>query len=347
MKVASVVGTRPQFLKVCAVDRVLRERHEHRIIHTGQHFDDEMSMNFFKELEIPAPSVHLDVNPGDNAAQVAAMLPRLSEYLAAYPPDVVLVYGDTNSTLAGALAASYGGLPSAHVEAGLRSFDRRMAEELNRVIADHICDFLFAPDEHALAQLRGEGLVDRTVITGDVLGDLLAEAIGRASPPRYAPSSPFALLTLHRAETVDDPDRLAVLLDIVASSADLPIMFPVHPRTAKTLQTHGIQVPASIQLLPPVPYLEMIWLEAHATVVATDSGGVQREAAWLGRPCVVIRETTEWPSLIDGTRRFLARDDAQLRESLLVARNVTPDAPAVPRGASHRLATALEARFGT
>jgi UDP-GlcNAc3NAcA epimerase len=310
MLVVSIVGTRPQFIKVAIVDRAIRDPHRHQIIHTGQHFDPEMSGDFFRELQIPDPDLHIPLRTHGNAAQVAEMIPQITEQLTLRRPDVVLVYGDTNSTVAGALAAVYSRSFVAHVESGVRSFERELIEESNRVLTDHVSDLLFAPDDRALEHLSKEGLGARAILTGDVMHDLVVETIDRATSPGVPGlDGDFILLTIHRALTVDNPEKLAGILAAVAS-AHSQVVFPVHPRTRRTLELHGIAADAGVvRMIPPVSYLEMLWLERHASIVVTDSGGVQREASWLGRPCVILRATTEWLDLVDNRHCLLAGTD--------------------------------------
>jgi UDP-GlcNAc3NAcA epimerase len=346
MLVVSIVGTRPQFIKVAIVDRAIRIRHRHQIIHTGQHSDPGMSGDFFRELHIPDPDVRLPIGSRGNAGQVGEMIPQLTEQLMLRRPEVVLVYGDTNSTLAGALAAVYTRSFVAHVESGVRSFERDLIEESNRVVTDHISDLLFATDDRAMQHLRQEGLGARAVLTGDVMHDLVVDTIDRATPPAVPGlDRDFILLTIHRAGTVDDPDTLAGVLTAVAS-AHLPVIFAVHPRTRRTLETHDIAVSEGVTMIPPVSYLEMLWLEHHASIVVTDSGGVQREASWLGRPCVILRETTEWLDLVDNRHCLLAGTDPARIAAALGSVDTRPrDVSFVRQGVADRIVHELEERL--
>jgi UDP-GlcNAc3NAcA epimerase len=311
VKVVTVVGARPQFVKAACVSRELRGRGgvAEVLVHTGQHFDAGMSDVFFAELGIPAPDHHLGVAGGAHGAATGRMLERLETVLLAERPDWVLVYGDTNSTLAGALAAAKLHLPVAHVEAGLRSFNRRMPEEVNRVLADHAADLLFAPTTTAVANLSREGIEDgRVVLSGDVMYDAALyyarAAAGRSGVLEELAVEPggYVLATVHRAENTDAPERLAALFDGLARvSRELPVILPLHPRTRGALATAGIDPSAApgVRIVPPVGYLDMVTLERHAAVVATDSGGVQKEAFFYGVPCVTLRDETEWVELVE------------------------------------------------
>ncbi len=325
MKLVSIVGARPQFVKAAPVVRAV-ERHnlgggetiDHRIVHTGQHYDDAMSGLFFAELELPAAAVDLGIGSASHAEQTGRMMAAIEEELERHPPDVVLVYGDTNSTLAGALAAVKLNLPTAHLEAGLRSFDRRMPEEINRVAVDHCCDLLLAPTPTALHNLHREGLEESSVLTGDVMLDAVLAASERAAARSkvlghlgLAPGG-YALATLHRAQTTDDCQRLTRLLAALESVATnvAPVVLPLHPRTAKAI---GQRLPdwspgPALRLTPPVGYLDMLTLIGNALVVLTDSGGVQKEAFFLGRPCVTLRPETEWLETVAAEMNVVADD---------------------------------------
>jgi UDP-N-acetylglucosamine 2-epimerase len=324
VRIITVVGARPQFVKAAPVSRVLRSRHEEVVVHTGQHYDDAMSAAFFRDLELAEPEVNLEVGSAPHGVQTGEILCRLEPLLVEREPDGVLVYGDTNSTLAGALAASKvvfarGRRPwLAHVEAGLRSFNRAMPEERNRIVADHLADLLLAPTSAAMRHLAREGLAERAELTGDVMVDALRWAEARAGGhlPDVAAANPgYVLLTLHRAENVDDPDRLAGLL--AAAEVDRPVILPLHPRTAVTLRAANLRPPANVQLVDPVGYLAMVALEGGASLVATDSGGVQKEAYLAGVPCVTLRHETEWTETVEaGWNRVAGSDPAVLRSAL-------------------------------
>lgn len=301
MKIVSIVGARPQFIKATAVSRAIREAHTEVLVHTGQHYDDNMSAVFFAELEIPQPDYHLGIGSGAHGAQTGAMLGKIEQVLLSEKPDWVLVYGDTNSTLAGALAAAKLHLPVAHVEAGLRSFNRAMPEEINRVVADHLSHLLLCPSQTAVDNLKAEGITQGVHLVGDVMADTLGAAAERARQGSIIlerlqlAEKKFLLATVHRAENTDDPARLTHLLAAFAQIAE-PIVFPVHPRTRKALARLGNPEAAcpNLVLIEPVGYLDMVRLEQAARMILTDSGGIQKEAYWLGVPCVTLRPETEW-----------------------------------------------------
>jgi UDP-GlcNAc3NAcA epimerase len=324
VKVLTVVGARPQFVKAAPVSRALRVAHDEVLVHTGQHYDDAMSAAFFRDLEIPAPDVNLEVGSGTHGVMTGEMLRRLEPILLELAPDGVLVYGDTNSTLAAAVAASKVAYPDgrrpwlAHVEAGLRSFNRAMPEERNRVVADHLADLLLAPTATAMAHLAREGLADRAELVGDVMVDAHDWARARAGdhlPEAARRLDRYVLLTMHRAENVDHPERFTRILNGLA--IDLPVVFPVHPRTRARLErgTHGL--PANVVPIDPVGYLAMVALEAHAHAIATDSGGVQKEAYLAGVPCITLRSETEWVETVEaGWNRVVDDDPGALRAAL-------------------------------
>lgn len=316
MKVLSVVGARPQFVKAAPVSRILRASHTELLVHTGQHYDDAMSATLFRDLEMPEPDVNLEVGSGRHGAQTGAMLLRLEPILLEHQPDGVLVYGDTNSTLAAAVVAckvAYddGRRPwIAHVEAGLRSGNPAMPEERNRIVADHLSDLLLAPTRAAMGHLDREGLSERSELTGDVMVDAFRWASERAQsqPPKVARQRPgYVLATLHRPENVDDPARLGAWLTALA--IDRPVILPLHPRTRSTLAAAGLQLPGNVIAIEPVGYLEMVGLELHATAIATDSGGVQKEAYLAGVPCITLRFETEWVETVAAGWNRLVGDD--------------------------------------
>jgi UDP-GlcNAc3NAcA epimerase len=316
MHVLTVVGARPQFVKAAPVSRVLRVRHTETLVHTGQHYDDAMSAAFFRDLAIPEPDFNLEVGSGSHADMTAEMLRRLEPIMLRHSPDGVLVYGDTNSTLAAALTASKILLPDgrrpwlAHVEAGLRSFNDAMPEERNRVVTDHLSDLLLAPTPTAMRHLASEGLDERSKLVGDVMVDAHSWAAQRAEEhlPRLAREFPgFVLVTLHRAENVDDPVRLREIFD--ALDLGRPVILPLHPRTRATLKRGGIRQPPNVHLIEPVGYLEMVALETHALAIATDSGGVQKEAYLSGVPCLTLRRETEWTETVEAGWNRVIGDD--------------------------------------
>ncbi len=316
MKIVTIVGARPQFIKVTPVSRALSVYQDIQeiLVHTGQHFDAGMSDVFFSELELASPDYNLGINGGSHGMMTGLMLQSIEPLLEKEHPDYVLVYGDTNSTLAGALAASKMHIPVAHVEAGLRSFNRRMPEEQNRVVTDHLSDLLFTPTDIATNNLFHEGIADRRIHqVGDVMFDavLMFRDLARErsdilhtyglEPKQYV------LATVHRAENTDDGNCLRAIVNGLESVArDLPVVLPLHPRTRAAIQRDGLMF-SRVKLIDPVGYLDMVALECQAAVIATDSGGVQKEAYYHGVPCVTLREETEWVELIEMGWNILAR----------------------------------------
>jgi UDP-GlcNAc3NAcA epimerase len=306
MRVLTVIGNRPQFVKAAAVSYRLREDAREVLVHTGQHYDDELSRVFFDELELPRPDHHLDLGGGTNTAQTARMLAALEPLVTDERPDVLLVYGDTNSTLAGALAGAQLGVPVAHVEAGMRSYDRTMPEELNRVVADHASSLLLCSSERAAETLRGEQVAGKVVVVGDVMVDvaqlLAPRARARTEALEEAGVEPggYLLATAHRAGNVDDPERLARLVDVLLAVPG-PVVLPLHPRTRARLEAAGLleRLTAGVRLVPPLGYLDFTALLVHSRGVLTDSGGVQKEAYLAGVRCVTLRSTTEWTETVD------------------------------------------------
>jgi len=311
MKIISVVGARPQFIKAAAVSRVLRKTQGVReiLVHTGQHYDNNMSEVFFEELEIPRPDYNLGIGSATHGAQTGRMLEAIEEVLFKEKPDWVLVYGDTNSTLAGALAAVKLHIPVAHIEAGLRSFNRCMPEEINRVLTDHAADILFAPTETAEKNLQREGIpVERIKLVGDVMYDAAlyygkkAERQSQILNRLGLEPKEYILATIHRAENTDNSQRLHAIFDGFAEVAqEIKVVLPLHPRTRAALMQAGLydEVTQNICLIEPVGYLDMVMLEKNALFIATDSGGVQKEAFFYRVPCLTLREETEWVELVE------------------------------------------------
>jgi UDP-GlcNAc3NAcA epimerase len=308
VRVLTVVGNRPQFVKAAAVSTPLRAIAEEVLVHTGQHHDEELSDVFFEELRLPRPEHRLDLGGGSNTAQTGRMLGALEPLLAAERPDAVLVYGDTNSTLAGALAGAQARIPVAHVEAGMRSFDRSMPEELNRVLADHAASLLLCSSERAAERLREESVMGDVVVVGDVMVDV-AQMVAPAARERHealdaagVEAGFYVLVTAHRAGTVDDPDRLERLVTLLEALPDA-VVFPVHPRTQARLEAFGLRARLDaaehIRLTPPLGYLPFTALLYNARAVLTDSGGVQKEAYLAGVPCVTLRDRTEWTETVE------------------------------------------------
>ena len=336
VRVLSVVGNRPQFIKSAPLSVALRAAGiEDVVLHTGQHWDPEMSQVFFDELAIPEPAHRLDLHTAD----VAAMTPRIAEAVERERPDWVLVYGDTNSTVAGARAA--GTTPVAHVESGLRSFDLSMPEEGNRIEVDRLSALLFCPDERSARQLAGEGVAGRREVVGDVMADAtrLFEPIAlRREPPH---ERPYVALTIHRQANTE-PERLREIVAAVNAS-DRRFVFPVHPRTRHALDEHGISLGANVEAVEPIGYLEMLALVAGAEAVVTDSGGLQKEAYWLRRPCVTLRPNTEWVDTVAMGGNRLA-EPAGLADALAAARFPQDAPPLYGDGhAAERIAAALYA----
>jgi UDP-N-acetylglucosamine 2-epimerase len=377
MKIVSVIGTRPQLIKAAALLPTLRARHRHVFVDTGQHWDERMAGTFFKELDLPQPDHQLGIGGGGHAGQTGRMLVALEPVLKAERPDAVLVYGDTNSTLAGSIAAAKLGIPVAHVEAGLRSFDRRMPEEINRVVADHLATWCLAPTPAGVANLAAEGIIEGVRETGDLMQDLAARvvaevrgfdallqagiALAAAGAPdldgRLRPGG-FVFVTVHRAENREPPALAAwsAILGDAARSGRLVIL-ALQPGTRVALEGTRVVLPAGIRVVEPLGYRTSLTLQLHAAAVLTDSGGIQREAAWLGTPCLVLRSSTEWveataasagQAAVIGLDRVRAASElariapAETSEVLSRARAEALDLQ--PAGAAQRIVEALEVR---
>lgn len=299
MKVVTIVGARPQFIKAAPVSRALRTKHTEILVHTGQHYDENMSDVFFEELDIPTPEYHLGIGSGPHGAQTGAMLAGIEKILLTEKPDWVLIYGDTNSTLAGALAASKLHIKVAHVEAGLRSFNRAMPEEINRMIVDHVSDLLLCPSQTAAHNLSKEGISTGVYVVGDVMFEVLTYAVKRAMEKSNVlerlnlNDKGYLLATVHRAENTDNPARFQNILSAF-NQIDEKILFPVHPRTRNMLNRLNIKPSSNLQFIDPIGYLDMVKLEESARLILTDSGGIQKEAYWLNVPCITLRDETEW-----------------------------------------------------
>ncbi len=320
MKIVSIVGARPEFVQGAPVTRALRAAGIQEIlVHTGQHYDYKMSQAFFDDLGIPEPNYNLEVGSGGHAPQTAEILVRLAEVLIKEQPDVVIVRGDTNSTVAGALAASKLHIPLAHVEAGERSFDRRMPEEINRIVTDSISDVYFCVSATAGRQLAAEGRTAHVHVVGDVMYDAvlhnreLARAQSRIVSDLALTPGGYALATVHRAATTDDPERLGAVV-AAFNAAPETVVFPAHPRTRAAIERLGLAFATNVRLIDPVGYFDMLQLEENARLIATDSGGVQREAYFLKRPCLTLRDETEWTETVSaGWNQLVGVEAARIR----------------------------------
>ena len=334
MNIVTVVGARPQFIKAAVVARALPQQGiTESIVHTGQHYDTYMSDVFFEELDIPKPNHNLGIGGGTHGQNTGRMVEAIEALLLENRPDALLVYGDTDSTLAGALAAVKLHVPVAHVEAGLRSFNRRMPEELNRILTDHSADILFAPTDLAVQNLDHEGIAgDRVHNVGDVMYDAAlfygekAEQESKILDHRGLAPGEYVLATVHRAENTDDPERLGAIIDGFAAG-DMRIVLPLHPRTKARLEHFSLSLPSNVLTLEPVGYLDMVMLEKHARLIATDSGGVQKEAFFHKVPCVTLRSETEWVELVDaGWNRIVdPRDSGSVLRGLSEMKNSAPE----------------------
>ena len=328
MRVLTVVGNRPQFIKAAAVSGPLRERHEELLVHTGQHYDEELSRIFFAELGLAAPDRELEIGGGTNTQQTARMLEALAPVLHELAPDATLVYGDTNSTLAGALASAQARIPVIHVEAGMRSFDRAMPEELNRVLTDHMSDLLLCASDAAAANLRTESVAGRVTVVGDVMVDVAlrrqsAARSDEATPAKYGLArGEYLLVTAHRAGNVDDAPRLNALFSLIAA-LPAPVVLPLHPRTRARLSESGVleQVRAidGLHVIEPLGYVEFSALLSQARAVVTDSGGVQKEAYLAEVPCITLRANTEWVETVASGWNTLVDLDADAALAALAA----------------------------
>jgi UDP-GlcNAc3NAcA epimerase len=334
MKIVSVVGARPQFVKAAVLSRALRQHHDEVLVHTGQHYDDLMSDVFFRELELPAPDANLGVGSLSAATQTARMIEALEPVLTQHAPDLVIVYGDTNSTLAGALTAAKLGLPLAHVEAGFRSYDRTMPEEINRVLTDHVSRYLFCVTQAAVEALRFEGIEAGIHVTGDLMYDSLLAALPRAREiegevlPRYGMEpGGYYLATVHRPANTDDATALRSICEALGH-LEAPVVLPLHPRTKAALAEAAIDVGPNVRAVEPVGYFEMLALERNAKAILSDSGGVRREAYFLGVPSVTLRDNTEWPETLETGWDVLAGSDvAKIVEA---AQRTPPATPPLP-----------------
>ena len=320
MKIVTVVGARPQLIKAAAVSNVLRQRHSEVLVHTGQHYDENMSDIFFDELSIPRPDKNLGIGSLSHGAQTGRMLEALEALYLEEKPDAVLVYGDTNSTLAAALAASKLLVPVAHVEAGLRSGNFAMPEEQNRILTDHLSTWLFTPTKTADDHLAGEGLRQGVMRTGDVMFDAVRmfspRANQNAAAELFGVRGPYLLATLHRAENTNSRQRLSAILSAFGA-APRQVLLPLHPRTQKLLGQYGLSLPSNIRAIDPVGYLTMLGLEMGADMILTDSGGLQKEAFFLAKPCITLRDETEWVETVEsGWNTVVGADKGRILDAM-------------------------------
>ena len=331
MKIVTVVGARPQFIKAATLSRAIANHNskpesliiEEKIVHTGQHYDPNMSDNFFEELDIPRPHFHLNIGSGSQGTQTGKMLEKIEDVLQQERPDCLLVYGDTNSTLAGALVAAKLHIPVAHIEAGLRSFNRKMPEEVNRVLCDHVSNWLFCPTQTSVTNLQKEGITKGVEYVGDLMYDGMLYYQKKASRSVLDSLSiepdKYILSTVHRAENTDNPERLKAILQSLEEAAETigSVVLALHPRTRKILSEQSFQISDSIQVIEPTPYLETIALLQNAKAIMTDSGGMQKEAFFLQIPCLTLRDETEWVETVNcGSSKLVGADTIKTRQAL-------------------------------
>lgn len=323
LKIITILGARPQFIKAAAVSNKFKQEFDEILVHTGQHYDPAMSDVFFEELNIPKPKYHLNIGSGSHGAQTGDMLKAIETVLLDEKPNFVMVYGDTNSTIAGALAASKLLIPVIHVEAGLRSFNKAMPEEQNRILTDHVSELLFVPTQTAVDNLKHEGISKGVHLVGDVMYDgiihfskIAAEKSTILTDLKLEANN-FMLCTIHRAENTNDPNRLKAICTAL-SNVNQKIVLPLHPRTQKYIQEYGIQLGDNIQLIEPIGYLDMVRLESTANKIITDSGGVQKEAFFLGIPCITIRDETEWVETVqNGWNVIVGANQDKIQDAIL------------------------------
>ncbi len=338
MKIMTVVGTRPEFVQTSPVSKAIRRQHTEILVHTGQHYDDKMSNVFFEELNLPVPELNLGVGSGSHGQQTGQILAKIEEAMLATQPDWVVVFGDTNSTVAGAMAAAKLGIPIAHIEAGLRSYDRAMPEEINRVITDHISTILFAPTQVAVDNLAKEGITQNVQLIGDVRIDLILGLVERARQRQPAllkqigledgqdgqDRQGFAVTTIHRASNTDDPERLRAIIESL-NRMDLAVVLPMHPRLIKMVEAVGLKFADHVHTIEPVGLLDMVALLDACKIVVTDSGGLQKEAYMLRRPTVTVRNTTEWTETVfSGWNRLCEPDWEHFSAAINEARGPVP-----------------------
>src|SRR6056297_2472720 len=331
MRIVTIVGARPQFIKAAVIRRTIQESYaseiEEYIVHTGQHYDRNMSHIFFDQMRIPEPDINLEIGGGGHGQMTGRMLEAIEKVLLDQAPDYLLVYGDTNSTLAGALAASKLHIPVAHIEAGLRSFNKRMPEEQNRVLTDHISSLLFCPTKTAVSNLAAEGISDGVHRTGDIMYDASLFYRSLQYEPTVKAPDDFFLITLHRAENTDDPERLMAIVEALNSFSEMKGILPLHPRTKKMLSQQGLQFENHIEVIEPIGFLDMIKLEDRCRFIVTDSGGVQKEAYFFNKPCITLRDQTEWVETVEAGANIIVGADSR---AINAALNTPPQPSAWP-----------------
>ena len=313
MKILSIVGARPQFIKLAPLSKRIRENHNEIIIHSGQHFDDEMSNIFFTELSIEKPNYNLGINQGLHGEQTGRMLIEFEKVVLKEEPDLIIVFGDTNTTLAATLVGSKISIPVLHIEAGLRSFNRSMPEEINRIVADHTSEFLFAPTLTAMNNLKNENLSAKAYLTGDIMVDSLKFAVSHNTDcfrEYNVENNDYYLVTLHRPYNVDEPDRLSRILNGLGKVSK-KVIFPVHPRTHQVIKNNNIKIPINISLIKPVGYLSFANLQLNSQKIITDSGGIQKEAYILKKPCITLRPETEWIETVEAGWNLLLNPNTE------------------------------------
>lgn len=330
MKIITVIGARPQFIKAAAVSNKLRRKNQEILIHTGQHYDENMSEIFFKELGIPFPDYNLTVGSGSHGRQTGEMLIKLEEIYEKEKPDLILVYGDTNSTLAGALVASKMLIPVVHVEAGLRSFNKAMPEEQNRIIADHLSTLLFTPTETAVKNLEKEGVLNNVYNVGDVMFDAVLYFENKAKERSSIldkieiKNNKFILGTIHRAENTNDIKRLKNITQALNQCGE-SVILPLHPRTKKYIEDYGLTFNNNVKVIAPIGYLDMLFLEKNCMKIVTDSGGVQKEAFFMNKPCITMRDETEWVETVEnGWNILVGTDKKKILDAII---NFEPQKP--------------------
>ncbi|MCK9416456.1 UDP-N-acetylglucosamine 2-epimerase (non-hydrolyzing) [Candidatus Dojkabacteria bacterium] len=321
MKIVSIVGARPQFIKLAPFSKEIRKYFKEIIIHTGQHYDKNMSKLLFEDLEIPKPDYNLNIGSGTHAEQTAKMIISIEEILLKEKPNLVVIFGDTNSTLAGTLVASKLHIKTLHIESGLRSFNKEMPEEINRIISDHTSDFLFAPTKNAMKNLKKEGLINKSYLLGDIMVDSLQNNIKIAINKSKINYKDFYLVTLHRPYNVDNPDTLKNIIYNL-SLLNKQIIFPLHPRTKNVIIKNNIYIPNNIKILKPQSYLNFIKLEYLTDKIITDSGGIQKEAYLLSKPCITLRSETEWIETINSGWNILL--DSNNKDFINIINNFNP-----------------------